>query len=265
LTKLREIYGLSAQKMAQIFGFGINTYSNYEKGEMPTSANAKLISSGKNPQIFLSFLEQSKDQFPAKKYQKLEAIAKSQQISIEENDTVCNFNWYSVPNKFTGYCIPNPDKVANLLLYFITECKPEYNDKLKLNKMLFYADFLNYKSTGKSISGISYRAIPYGPVPSKYDFIFAHFTEQNEIIESVFIKAEDSKINECFKSIKPFDLSIFTEEELKTIRHIIELFKNTPSWDLVELSHTEKACIELNKEREIISYQEYAFDLSLEL
>jgi hypothetical protein len=129
--------------------------------------------------------------------------------------------------------------------------------------MLFYTDFLNYKVTGRSISGISYRAISYGPVPTNYDFIFAHFIEKEEIIEPVFIRVNNSQVNECYKPLKDFDLSVFNAEELKTINKIVGLFKDTPSWDLVELSHKERAWVELNKTKSIISYQDYAFDISI--
>ena len=44
---------------------------------------------------------------------------------------------------------------------------------------------------------------------------------------------------------------------------VMELFKDTPSWDLVELSHKERAWIELNKTKSIISYQDYAVDISI--
>ena len=263
LVQLRKRYEISAQKMSQVLGLGINTYSNYEKGEIPTSANAKLIASAKRPDVFLSYLTQSKDVLSENSFSKVKETLNNILSSKIDSNFLCSFNWYYTPNRYTGYTVPNPEKVTNLVLFYISNCNPEFNDKLKLNKMLFYTDFLNYKSTGKSISGISYRAIPYGPVPSNYDFIFAHFIEQDEIIEPVFIKVNNSKVNECYRPIKDFDMSVFTEDEVKTISTIVELFKNTPSWDLVDLSHKEKAWIDLNKSKEIISYQDYAFLLML--
>lgn len=263
LIQLREKYEVSAQKMSVILGLGINTYSNYEKGEIPTTANAKLISSAKNLEVFSLYLSQSKEALGELAYTKILKHVKTLMPSKEDDYFLCNFNWHSEPNRYTGYTVPSPEKTSNLLLYLLSNCNPEFNDKLKLNKMLFYTDFLNYKTTGRSISGISYRAIPYGPVPSNYDFIFAHFIEKEEIIEPVFYKVNNSKVNECYRPLKDFDISVFDNEELNTINKIVELFKNTPSWDLVELSHKERAWVELNKTKEIISYQDYAFDLSI--
>ena len=216
--------------MSQILGLGINTYSNYEKGEIPTNANAKLISSAKRPDIFLTYLSQSKGLFNPKSLNKVEERVRAQNDTKDDMFFSSNFNWYNLPNEFTGYTIPNPEKATNLLLIFLSNCNPDFNDKLKLNKMLFYADFLNYKDTGKSISGISYRAISYGPVPTNYDFIFAHLIEKEEKIEPVFTRINDSRVIECFKPLTSFDLSVFNEEEINTINKVVELFRDTPSW-----------------------------------
>jgi len=263
LIQLRDKYRISAQKMSQILGLGINTYSNYEKGEIPSIANAKLISSAKRTEVFYTYLSQSKEVLSAQSYLKIEETVRNLIPSKDEDYFLCNFNWHFIPNKYTGYSVPNPAKASNLLLYFLSNCNPEFNDKLKLNKMLFYTDFLNYKVNGRSISGISYRAISYGPVPANYDFIFAHFIEKEEIIEPVFIRVNNSKVNECYKPLKEFDLSVFSAEELKTVNKVVDLFKDTSSWDLVELSHTERAWVDLNKTKSIISYQDYAFDISI--
>jgi putative zinc finger/helix-turn-helix YgiT family protein len=262
MVALREKYGLSAQKISQVLGLGINTYSNYENDEIPTLANSNLIRSAKQPGLFLTLLLQSKELFSEKSFKE---IVKRVQDFCQEDDLdplIQNLNWYSNPNKFTGYTVPNPTKLSNLLLYLITFCKPEYNDRLKLNKLLFYADFSHYKNTGKSITGLSYRAIPYGPAPTKYDFILALLIEDQKLIEPSYIKTRNSVLTESFKAIQQPDISVFDKEEIATIHQIVENFRDTSSWDLVEMSHKERAWIELNGSSGIVSYQEYGFDIN---
>ena len=262
LSTLREAYNhLSAQKMALILGLGINTYSNYEKGEMPSLANAKLISSAKHPEVFLSYLEQSQGVLTEGATKNLVKKLKEAISNDKVDQYTGNFNWFSNPNRYTGYSAPSKEKLSNLLLYFLSNCNPDYNDKLKLNKLLYYTDFIHYKYYGESVTGLSYRAIPYGPAPTNFGFIFSFFSEKEPIIESEFIKSGNSRVIECFKAIQAFDESVFDENELRTIRKVVALFKNTSSWDLVALSHQEKAWIDLNSSREIVSYQEYAWDL----
>ena len=43
LTSMRERYGLSANKMAQVLGLGVNQYAKYEQGEMPSESIGKCF------------------------------------------------------------------------------------------------------------------------------------------------------------------------------------------------------------------------------
>ena len=41
----------------------------------------------------------------------------------------------------------------------------------------FYIDFLSYREYGSAMTGLTYRAIDYGPVPEKWDKIYSEFPE----------------------------------------------------------------------------------------
>jgi len=56
VIRIREKYGLSAVKMSEILGFGVNSYRQYEAGEMPSIANAKLIQMVDDPKFFIIWL-----------------------------------------------------------------------------------------------------------------------------------------------------------------------------------------------------------------
>ncbi|MBK7883906.1 MAG: DUF4065 domain-containing protein [Chitinophagaceae bacterium] len=58
-----------------------------------------------------------------------------------------------------------------------------------------------------------------------------------------------------------YDCKLFNKSEQIIIDIIAENFKDTSTWDLVDLSHKEKGWIELHNEKKIINYQTYAFDL----
>jgi uncharacterized phage-associated protein len=80
----------------------------------------------------------------------------------------------------------------------------------------------------------------------------------------VFYKVNNSKVTESYLPLKDSDLSVFSTEELNTIKKVVDLFTNTSSWEMVDLSHKERAWSELNKTKSIISYQDYAFDLTID-
>jgi len=64
------------------------------------------------------------------------------------------------PGILNGYKAPNLTRINNMILFFSEKAKPF---KTKLNKLLFYADFLHFKRTCFSISGLTYQAIKKAP------------------------------------------------------------------------------------------------------
>ncbi len=261
IISTRDKYGLSAKKMSEVLGLGINGYSNYEKGEIPKPAMGNLIAMANNPEVFKNMLGKSKDYFSKGQFEK--AIRDVNHVIIVEKKSrpfYVRLNQYNEPNTLTGFKKPNKKKIANLLVTFINNCSSDFNDKLKLNKLLFYADFVSYKLFGYSITGLSYRAIDYGPVPTFYDNIYTYF-ENEHIITSKWIKGSNGAGKETFITETKFDRNLFTEQEKLVINIILKTFKNISSWDLVDLSHEEQGWIDLYKEKKILSYQQYAFDL----
>src|SRR5260370_21134206 len=63
----------------------------------------------------------------------------------------------------------HPDiRLRELILYVASKCSsdPEFN-ATRLNKILFYSDFVSYARTGKPITGAAYQALPHGPAPKR--------------------------------------------------------------------------------------------------
>jgi len=59
IKSIREKYGLPANKMSEILGFGINSYRNYENGEVPNQANGRLIQIANDPKKLKDLVELS--------------------------------------------------------------------------------------------------------------------------------------------------------------------------------------------------------------
>lgn len=260
IIEIRETFELSAVKMSEVLGLGVNGYGNYEKGEMPTPAMGNLIRTARNPIVFIEMLKNGKNYFSDGMY--IDALSRLNYLINKDinNPYQVRINQHYEPNALTGFKKINKEKLANILVFYIENCKSQFNDRLKLNKLLFYTDFLSYKLSGLSITGLCYRAIQYGPVPTFYDNIYASL-ENEEVILSNWIKDNDGSAKEHFKTERHFDINLFNETEKTIIECISANFKNTSSWDLVDLSHKEKAWIDLYSNRDLIDYQTYAFEL----
>ncbi|MEL6589847.1 MAG: Panacea domain-containing protein, partial [Bacteroidota bacterium] len=132
--------------------------------------------------------------------------------------------------------------------------------KTRLNKLLFYGDFLNFKETGFSISGCNYRAIPYGPVPSHFHELFGILETQDfiRIEEELY---EHGGVGERFAAAREFDASLFTAEELANMATVVDNFEETRTRQLIAMSHEEDGWAQNHEKRELISYQQFAFQL----
>ena len=164
------------------------------------------------------------------------------------------YNYVSFkPTEYNGYTKLDFTKVINVILFFAKEGVL----KTKLLKEMFYADFINYKNTGKSITGLEYAKITYGPVPDDKDKIICECIENNFIEEKVEYKND----YECHNiiSLKDFDKNIFDDDEIDSLNKVKEFFKNFKSKEIAEFSHEEKAFIETEYFKNI-SY-DYAFDI----
>ncbi len=249
LVAIRTKYKLAAKRMSQLLGLGDNAYGLYEKGDMPSLANANLIRMSTKPSVFYSMVEDIVDE---KERQMIKRVH-------TENVSVPVFNISVGADEFTGFRRPNFNRVIQALSYFLTQSAPEFNSPLKLNKVLFYLDFAGFKYLGRSLTGLSYRAIKHGPVPSFYDTLFAELKNQNYL--NVDTVDAGNNVIEVFQSQTTPDLSIFSAEEVEILDKVVQTFANTSTARIRDISHDEKGWKDLNLNRELISYTDYAFDL----
>jgi len=263
IKALREKYGLSALKMSEILGFGVNMYRNYENGEVPSESNARLIQLANDPVKFMDLVTLS-GIYQGAEYEtvreRIDQVINKQKASIwsfNVEDYLLDFD--KSIGIITGYTKPNLEKLRQMIIYF-TGCMQPW--KTKMNKLLFYADFLNFRKTCFSISGTQYRAIDMGPVPNNFASIF-EFAEEQGDIDIHRVSFSSGALGEQFKPKAGFDFdpSLFNESELATLEEVAKKFKSTSVSNIIEISHQEKAWSENYEQgKKLISY-EYGFEL----
>lgn len=262
INNIRGKYGLSASKMSEILGFGVNSYRQYEAGEIPSVANAKLIQMVDDPQNFMEMtaLCGTLDEKARVKY-----IQKAIFLAEEKKRNIFNINFkeYLLGNHladiYSGYRNPNFEKITEMVVYFSDKLSPF---KTKMNKLLFYADFLMFKQSCFSISGMRYKAIDMGPVPINFQSIFEYLANKDEI-DIFTTEFPQGYIGEQFKAKngRPFRVELFSENELNVLEKVATVFKPTSTNEMIEISHLEEAWKKNEKNKSVISY-EYAFDLN---
>lgn len=260
IISIRKKYDVPANKMAKILGFGVNVYRNYESGEIPSESNARLIQLANEPEEFEKLLKLSKV-YSGKELNKVMETVKELKDK-EEHKFVFDFEEYAMgerlPDEFTGYRMPQLKKLIEMIVFFTVETKPW---KTKLNKLLFYADFLHFKKTCFAISGTRYHAIQMGPVVKNYGAIFEYASNQDHVdVEQTVFK--DGGIGERFIPWKDrsFKAGLFVDSELEVLADVARKFKTTRTDDIIDISHNEPAWIKNEKEHKLISYK-HGFNL----
>lgn len=235
IKRIRQRYGLPASKMSQILGFGDNQYRLYENGDMPSEANGKILMSIQNPHIFESFVINAQNQIAQEEYMKI--LAKVKAIQTAGNEMKMRNYVFNGCRRdvFNGYATQSIGKLKNIILFYIER----YNGVFftMMNKLLFYTDFYSYKTTGKGMSGLAYKAIQRGPVPARWDRIYSFYDD----IQQEIVHFESGAEGTMLTSILSPDLSDFTEDELKILETTYCRFKSENSTKISDISHNEDA------------------------
>ena len=256
IIALRERYGLSASKMSTILGFGINQYRLYEDGEVPSESNGKMIRGAMNPRVFLDLVHSSRHRLTDREYDKISARAEE---VIATSSEWHNEQWTASRVFRSGRGISNgfaPQSTArlkNLLLYVLGQMGDTF--QTKMNKVLFYIDFLSYRERGMAISGLVYNAIDFGPVPQRWDRVYSAF---DEVVPQPRMVHDQESI--ALTAGAEADMGRFSEAELEVIDTVCGKMKNLSAHDISELSHAEPAWQKHLHQSETIPFAE-AFTL----
>ena len=254
IKEIRERYGLNYSQMSKILGFGVNQYAQYENGQMPSESNGKMILAARKNEVMLQFLEATKAEYDNAEYERLKQVICQAPVQTKHATSLSLFYNELKRSIYNGFGLFNVEKLAQMVKFFIHHERAVF--PTKLNKEMFYADFYHYKQYGVSISGLSYRAIKYGPVPVHYDTIYDHI----DGIEKEILFSHDMPSMRF--SCDGYDENVFNEKEMNTLVTVLNRIKPMKTAEIVALSHREQAWLSYESGNQLIPYSE-AFDLSL--
>ena len=237
IISIRKKYDLSAAKMSLLLGIGINQYRKYEQGEVPSVSNGRLIRSIMNPKVMLDMIESAQKELEEKEYKKLTQRIKS---IIDNNDSY-KMQQYETNRIFcitrsyeNGYAAISLDKLKNVMIAIIERSKEVWCTKM--NKLLFYVDFLSFRERGMAMTGLTYRAIDYGPVPEKWNKVYSQFDDIQQVLQQI-----GNYEGTILQTKSHIDNEVLTEEEIKIIDIVCNKFGNYSSQAISTISHEESA------------------------
>lgn len=252
----RKSYKLSALKMSKILGFGDNQYRLYENGEIPNVANGKVLKAIQSPEVFRTFVDTAQTNLTPDEYKSIISRIDDREQQLKKEESIYDLMFRNCTGgRYNGYTKPSIGILKNVILFFIEKCNGVF--PTKMNKLLFYTDFFSFRKYGHSITGLSFRAIQRGPVPTNWDIIYSLIDD----IEQVEIAFDGTNITgyELISNI-PSDKSVFSNEQLSVLEIVYNTFKDDSCKSISEKSHREKAWLDNNKNHSLIDYN-YAFSL----
>jgi Antitoxin SocA-like, Panacea domain len=114
------------------------------------------------------------------------------------------------------------DRLGALTHYVIWKCDPASLGKTKLNKILWFADVLQYRRTGRTITGATtYTKLQHGPVPKGMLGALAALKRDGKVSEST--ENYYGRPKAMFLSLVRPDLSEFDAEEIATVDMVADV------------------------------------------
>jgi len=129
-----------------------------------------------------------------------------------------------------------PEKLREMILYIAEQSEgDEKFGVTKLNKLLFFADFLAYQWYGSSISGANYEVMPEGPMLKD----FYHIQDELILSKDLVIKRNEyiGYLQKKPLALRSANISIFKPEEIDVIVHIINDFRDMNASEISAKSH----------------------------
>lgn len=249
IRSFREKYNLSQKELSDLLGFGGATLSRYENGALQDEAHDTIMRLIIEPYNLQQIIQEKGDVLSSGKRQAI-----LQKITQELNDITSFILLKSrtanqAPSLLNGYRKLDMGRVLGAVKILIYG---KHIPKTKLNKLLFYADFLHFKRAGVSITGLCYVHLPYGPVPDQYELIFQKLLDTDPDLR----KEEEPNSDygaEYFSYEKDPGSAGLSLMETQTLLYVKECFKDFSARRMIDFSHLEPAYL-ATAQRDMISY-----------
>lgn len=140
------------------------------------------------------------------------------------------------------------DKVVDVIRYFASSKNVTNLYKVKLMKLMWYADALAYKKRGFAITGLVYQALPMGVVPVGH----------GSIIDLKDVPCEEVDMGETsayhFSLTGEKNFSALSKEEKDILDFVIEKLGKMSKNEIIDFMHKERAYVE-TAPRDVIQFK----------
>ena len=251
IVAIREKYGLSQVDLAKLLGWGEATISRYESKAIQDDAYDNMLRIiNDNPLAALDLLQKNGEQFAenkklAIKQKIMENLDEEGREYLQRKALESEYVEYEELSDSNGMMKLNIPKLELVISYYASKIKKLY--KVKLMKMLWYADSLSYKFHGHAMTGLVYCHEDMGALPiGHYKIGGLQFVNMEE-------ECDYENVKYHFLPNDKLDESELSLEEKEILDKVIEKFKSYTAQQIIEYMHDEIA-YKKTADKEIIPF-----------
>ena len=252
IVELRQAMGLSLREFSKFLGFGEQTAAKYEKGSIPDLLHSNTIRMASNVNGAKLLFQMNGQSLNQSSQQRIRSYIQR----LEEGDNISEIWWNGMAYLFmeenapashiNGYRILDDSRLTALVVRLAIKCEDLF--KTKLQKALFFCDFLAYEKFGRSLTGMRYAHADYGPIMDDYDVHISKMVRNGDIVLAQYgwgkVIAPASKTHD----------DVFSEEEEELIDCVAQFVNTfTSTTEISNYSHSLTAW-KSTANGEIISY-----------
>lgn len=253
IYNIRTKYGISQIDLCTLLGWGTKTITRYESHQVQDRAHDTILKKiDQDPEWFISLLKQARVNLSTESYRKYFETA----TTLYENDRdqylrraiEASYAKYDGNKMFHGNTELSLDKVVDVIRYYAASKQVTNLYKVKLMKLMWYADAFSYKTRGNAITGLVYQALPMGAVPVGH----------NSMIDLKDVPCEEVDMGETnayhFSLKEEGSYPSLSKEDINVLNIVIEKLGKMTKNEIVEFMHKEQAYVE-TAFRDIIQFK----------
>lgn len=172
---LRNGYGLSLREFSKFLGFGEQTVARYEAGAIPDDSHNTMLMLAATASGAASLLSVREGQLSEKVVVAVRRFIVRESSRVGDTSDLAARQWpfekMFEPTDLNGNRALDMDRVTAVVCELASRCVDLY--KTKLQKAMFFTDFLCYSRTAQSMTGLAYAHADYGPVMDGRDRIIS--------------------------------------------------------------------------------------------
>ena len=129
-----------------------------------------------------------------------------------------------------------PQRFRELIVYISQKSASDpHFGAIKLNKILYYADFLAFERFGIPLTGVRYQKLQLGPAPKCLPPVRRSLESEGALrVELVQV---GNHTQHRTIALRPAAMSLFTEDEIALVDEVIEKLWNQNGKQVSEVSH----------------------------